>query len=348
MILRALLFALAMTLWLPRVFAAEPASFPTGVQRDVVFDHYSPYSRNAELMRRMLTPLSVQRLQAASANKDLRTQSIVLENERFAVYVPAAMPTKGYAVLVYVSPWDEAAVPKDWIADFDQRGMIFVVAANAGNDVKILDRREPLALLAAQNILQRYRVDPDRLYIGGLSGGSRVALRIALGYPDLFRGVLLNAGSDPIGDATRPIPPVELLHTFQESMRVVYLTNKGDSLHVTWDLASKHSLQEWCVFDVHTESATWGGHVVPDPITLNHALNTLDARDTIDPAKLAACRASVHKDLDAQLGKVEELVTSRRLDDAQKRLFEVDAHFGGLAAPRSTDLQTKIDALRGN
>ncbi len=346
MTLRALLFALAMTLWLPRVFATEAVSFPTGLQRDVVFDRYSTYSRNTELMRRFLTPLAVQRLQEASANKDLRSQSIVLENERFAVYVPATMPAKGYAVLVYVSPWEEAVVPKDWIVDFDQHGMIFVVAANAGNDAKILDRREPLALLAAQNILQRYRVDPDRIYVGGLSGGSRVALRIALGYPDLFRGVLLNAGSDTIGDATRPIPPADLFHTFQESMRIVYLTNKGDSLHVSWDLASKHSLQEWCVFDVHTENAPWGGHVAPDPITLNHALGTLDARDDIDPAKLAACRAGILKELDAQLGKVEELVTSRRLDDAQKRLFEVDAHFGGLAAPRSTALQAKIDALR--
>jgi poly(3-hydroxybutyrate) depolymerase len=52
-----------------------------------------------------------------------------------------------------------------------------------------------LALIAAQNAMAQYSVDPQQVYIGGFSGGSRVALRLALGYPDVFHGALLNAGS---------------------------------------------------------------------------------------------------------------------------------------------------------
>jgi pimeloyl-ACP methyl ester carboxylesterase len=52
------------------------------------------------------------------------------------------------------------------------------------------------------------------------SGGSRVALRLALGFPDVFRGAFLNAGSDPIGDAQTPLPPAELFSRFQEMTRL--------------------------------------------------------------------------------------------------------------------------------
>ena len=327
---------------------AAPASpaYPTGLQKDVVFTAYSPYSRSSELVRRLLTPLTALRLTQSEQNHNLREQSIALGEEKFALYAPPHAPAAGYAVLVYVPPWEEATVPKSWIPDFDAHGMIFVTAANSGNAAKILDRREPLALLAAQNILQRYPVDPDRIYIGGFSGGSRVALRIALGYPDLFRGALLNAGSDTLGAPTRPIPPGDLFSTFQESMRLVYLTNKQDALHVSMDLASRHSMEEWCVFDVHNENTPWAGHDAPDAITFNHALTTLDGRDQLPKARLDECRARIAKEMSAQLGKIDELLAQRRFEDAQKLLYEVDAKYGGLAAKRSVELQARIDARR--
>src|SRR5437879_3459051 len=94
-------------------------------------------------------------------------------------------------------------------------------AARSGNDASVLARREPLALLAAHNLMQRYPVDPERVYVGGFSGGARVAMRLALGYPDLFRGAILNAGSDPIGGAEIPLPPRDMFMRFQSSKRIV-------------------------------------------------------------------------------------------------------------------------------
>src|SRR6202008_275793 len=106
------------------------------------------------------------------------------------------------------------------------------------NEANIIDRREPLALLAAHNIMQRFRVDPERIYIGGVSGGSRVALRIALGFPDVFRGAFLNAGSDPIGDAQVPLPPREVFSRFQEMTRIVYISGQDDAVNADKDAAS--------------------------------------------------------------------------------------------------------------
>ena len=40
-------------------------------------------------------------------------------------------------------------------------------------------------------------------------------MKIALAYPELFRGALLNAGSDPIGDSGGGCPPMTYLPNFK-------------------------------------------------------------------------------------------------------------------------------------
>src|ERR1700733_14154790 len=223
----------------------------TGLQSDVVFSDYTPLSSSAELVHRLLSPLNAVRVGRSLAHSAaaLRDQPICLAQERFTVYFPSNPPSEGYGLLVFVPPWQNAMLPRGWAAVLDRLGVIFVSAANSGNEANMLDRREPLALLAAHNIMQRFHVDPERIYIGGFSGGSRVALRLALGFPDVFRGAFLNAGSDPIGDAQVPLPPRELFSRFQETTRIVYISGKDDAVNVDKDAASTGSMLEWCVFD---------------------------------------------------------------------------------------------------
>src|SRR5579859_1356913 len=140
---------------------------PTGPVNDAVFSHYGEFSGNAELARRLVTPLNAWRLQqrAAADGVALQGQPIDLNHERFALYVPPKAPPDGYAVLVFVPPWDGAKVPPDWIPVMDRHGMIFVTAASIGNDANTLDRRDPVALLAAINVIAGYHVNPQRVYI---------------------------------------------------------------------------------------------------------------------------------------------------------------------------------------
>lgn len=326
--------------------AADAQTAVTGLQRDVVFTDYSPFSRSPELLRRLLSPLIALRLQRGleSSGQIVREQTIDLAQEKFAIYVPPRSPLGGYALFVFVPPWDEASVPQAWTSALDRHGMILVSAANSGNAANVLDRREPLALLAAQNITQRYPVDPARVYIGGFSGGSRVALRIALGYADVFRGVLLSAGSDPIGDAQIPLPPTDLFQRFQESTRLVYLTGRNDATHLDMDARSRQSMQAWCVFNLRTEAMPWAAHEPADAAAFDRALDALGQSDKINPDKLADCRARIDTDLTSQLQLVEALLAGSRANDARTLLDKIDTHFGGLAAPRSIELSGKIDA----
>src|SRR5258708_11334759 len=227
-------------LWLGVMISPMPAIGDTvagftGLQNDVVFSDYSPLSSSAELLHRLVSPLNAVQLGKTLAHSPvaLRDQPIDLAQERFTVYVPSHPPAQGYGLLVFVPPWQNAMLPRGWAAILDRHGVIFVSAANSGNEANTIDRREPLALLAAHNIMQRFRVDPERTYIGGFSGGSRVALRLALGFPDVFRGVFLNAGSDPIGDAQLPLPPPELFSPFQKLTPIFYISGHNAPSNLT-------------------------------------------------------------------------------------------------------------------
>lgn len=339
-------FRIALLLWLLTGPATLAAEAPTGLFEDVVFTHYTNLTGSTEFGRRWLTPLVAFRLKQALAAKPqaILEQPIDLGQEKFTVYVPPEMPPKGYALMVFVPPWQEGVIPRLWQKVFERHGMIFVSAAHSGNDLSTQERRAPLALLAAHNVMALYRVDPDQVYVGGFSGGSKVALRVAIRYPDLFRGALLEAGSEAIDDSNPP-PPTELFHRFQESMRLVFLTGAADKVNLETDQATRVSLKDWCVFDIETLTMRLTGHEKAPPAQLDQALDALIKRDPPDPARLAECRSRLDQDLAAQLAQVKASIAAGKRDQAQEQLVRIDAHFGGLAAPASIELAERLDLL---
>lgn len=331
------------TAWLLLVLATGPCPVARAggdTLREVAFTEYADASSVPELLRRLLSPLAAAQLEreAGASARTLAGQSIRLADERFLVYVPPPRATSRYGLLVFVPPWQDARLPPRWAPVLDQFGMIFVTAARSGNDESTLGRREPLALLAARNIIGRYAVDPERVYIAGFSGGSRVALRLALGYPDLFRGAMLNAGSDAIGSEDVPLPPRDLLFRFQQASRVVYVTGERDTAHVNDDLVSARSLRRWCVNNVDGFVDPRVGHEVATAAALSRALGLLASEPRPDTATLSACRAAIDASLAAKLQEVESLKARGRKAQARDLLNAIDARFGGLAAPRITEL----------
>ena len=312
--------------------------------RDVVFTQYGELSRNPELVRRLLSPLAVVRLERklTQAGETLAGQPVNLANERFVVHLPSQQPTHGYGLLVFVPPWQDARLPQGWARVLDQFGVIFVSAARSGNDENTQGRREPLALLAAHNIIRQYSVDAERVYIAGFSGGSRVALRLALGYPDLFRGAILNAGSDPIGSAEVPLPPKDLFLRFQTTSHLIYVTGDLDTPHGSDDLVSMRSLRQWCVSAVENFHQPRVGHEVATAAALARSLAALTGPPPADSAQLTACRSAIETRLETELQGVASLISNGQPQAAEKRLNSVDEHFGGMAAPRSIELAARL------
>jgi dienelactone hydrolase len=329
--------------------AANEAPSVVGLQQGVVLHDYTPLSGNTQLVRRLMSPLAAAQIleQLQQSSQQLIEQSLDLAAERFTLYVPPRAPPAGYGLLVFVPPGEKAPLPEGWGPVLDQFGVIFASAERSGNDENVLARREPLALLAAYNLMQRFHVDPERVFVGGFSGGSRIAMRLALAYPDLFHGVLLNAGSDPLGDAEAgapPLPPRDLWLRFQESSHLVYVTGERDLTHQGSDAASLQSMRRWCVFALDVVPEPGAGHQAATPKALGAALHALAARGTPAAAKLAACRADFDRVLDAQLERVRALAAAGQRDAARKLLLDIDRRYGGVAAPRTLELEKALGA----
>lgn len=317
------------------------AAAPAGLQNPVVFSEYSALATNAELIDRLFRPLLAQRLHAeiVAAGRRVDAQSVDLAHERFVLYVPGNVPASGkYGLLVWIAPMDEAVIPPRWLAVLDKHGVICVMAAASGNAANVFSRRIPLALLGYVNVAKAYPIDPARTYIGGLSGGSRVALRIALGFPDVFHGALLNAGSDMFGSAALSPPKPELFRQFEEGTRLVYATGSRDEEHLSMDAHSRESARKLCITDLQTVEMRGRGHELLDAAALDRSLAALSAPREAN-AGLASCREQRGREIDAQLRRVQAALDAGDKREAQSRLQEADERFGGLAAPRSIELE---------
>jgi hypothetical protein len=325
---------------------AAPLLPPGQLLSEVTFTAPSALASNEEIGRRLFTPLTLKRgLEAAAAKGlTLQEQALDLASERFVVYLPAGpAPAAGYGLLVFVAPWNEPTEPDQWKAALDRRGVIFVCAVNSGNNHQVYGRRLPLALHAYQNLIARYQIDPNRVYIGGLSGGSRVAEVTAMGYPDVFRGALLNAGSDPVGVDGLPPPRAELFAKFQ-AMRIVYVTGSLDELNLRTDQVSRNSMRDWCVLNLETRTAPNLGHGELDAISFGRALEALEDPGAVDAGKLAGCNARLRQRLGARVAEVEAALARGDRRSARSLLAAIDGEFGGVAARESLELEEAVRA----
>lgn len=164
-----------------------------------------------------------------------------LGRETFQVFVPedydASTP---YGLFVWVSPTPSGKLHRpDNIQVLRDRHLIWVGANNSGNGRFIWDR-VGLALDAAQAMEKLYRIDERRVYVGGYSGGGRMATRLSVLYPEVFRGGVLYMGCDyyrrvPLPDkpgahwpAAFAEPPADTLKLVRERNRYVFVTGEND------------------------------------------------------------------------------------------------------------------------
>ncbi len=318
---------------------------------DVRLDAPSPLAGAREIARRTQTPTTFDRMEryVASSGRTLAEDMVKIGDARFDVFVPRAPPPpRGYAVLVWIPPQDAYRAPMDWMPALEAHGMIYVSPRDAGNEEFVFDRRMPLALHAAHGIAARYPVDPERVFVGGFSGGSRTALRVLLAYPDIFRGALLNAGSDIIGGERMTLPPADLMEMFQARARRAYETGAHDLPNRRADAASQASARALCVQQVHRHSMGSRGHATPDRRTFSRVLSWLDPPIAAapDPEALATCRAELMARMQADIAAATALFERGELAAAGDALGEADQRWGGLAAPASVELARRIAAAR--
>jgi poly(3-hydroxybutyrate) depolymerase len=333
-------------IWMLACLAGHAAAATPAVQRDLVFEQLSPLAHPERVLERMATPLASaamrERLQADGAGSDDPWRALDLAEERFALFVPGgAPPERGFGLVVFVPPWEGQDLPAHWLPVLQRHGLAMVMAARSGNAQDVGARRVPLALHALENVRGRLRIDFGRVYAAGFSGGSRVALRLAVAWPDVFRGALLNAGSDPLGNAEVPLPMPALFDRLERTSRLIYASGTRDALALAADRASRRSATGLCIDGSEVFRISGGRHEPAGAQAFARALRALEA----PPRRAAdgeACRARRSRRIAREAHAIAVLVDAGDHARAARALSEFDARWSGLAHEAISELGARI------
>jgi predicted esterase len=135
------------------------------------------------------------------------------------VYLPKNNGFNG--VVVFVSPNASAAPQADWIEVLERNNLIWVAAQDFGN-TEPTAKRIVAAIMGLTMVRQTFQIDNTRVYVAGMSGGGRVAGKVATMFPQLFTGAMYFVGTDFWTAAEKP-----LLERIAKN-RYVFLTGEND------------------------------------------------------------------------------------------------------------------------
>jgi pimeloyl-ACP methyl ester carboxylesterase len=124
-------------------------------------------------------------------------------------------------VLVYVSPTDSGELSRSLSSVLDDRHLLYVAADGFGNNHPTAERM--LVAVSALKLARQLGVlDGRRLYIGGMSGGGRIASQVVTHFPQLFSGALCIVGADYF------MPRDEALRSQIAARRLAFITGDHD------------------------------------------------------------------------------------------------------------------------
>ena len=195
---------LAVSVFLSAALQAEPrtGSYTTS------FTERTPLSSLAEMTRRM---------------PRLKPSDYDLAQESFCVTVPTSPDTRSpYGLLVFINSADSGECPENYKGFLEKHRLIWAGANKSGNE-RLTPARMGLALDAVHNLKKIYAIDPDRVYVSGISGGGRVTSFLAPAFPDVFRGAIYLIGCNSLA--------AKLPADLQERMKAnsyVFLTGDND------------------------------------------------------------------------------------------------------------------------
>jgi hypothetical protein len=140
----------------------------------------------------------------------------------WSVYVPESyLHAKPAGLVVNISPSNRGKIPGRWKSVMDQHNLIWIGANQSGNKVMV-GRRMMFAVLAPYFTGRHYRVDSNRVYLSGLSGGGRVSSTVAVDFANMFKGAIYSCGVNPLRESEPS------LIEFMRENRYVFLSGTRD------------------------------------------------------------------------------------------------------------------------
>lgn len=266
-----------------------------------------------------------------------------LSKELFSIYVPRNFdPDKTYGLIVWVSPTDTGNLSAAYQPVCDKHDLISIGAQNAGNE-RIGWYRFGLALDAAYNMQQNCRIDPDRVYISGMSGGGRVSSRMGVAYADVFAGAFMIVGCDfykrtPVPNDPPKVyieryamPIGKILAKAVRDNRYVLLTGTNDFNRDETQSIYENGFQKEHFAHVTYLEVPDMGHELPPADWFEKGIDALDTPLFEARAQAAEKAASAEQDAANALAKAREVFANDPVA-GYAQLLAVAEHFDGTKA----------------
>ena len=254
--------------------AENPDTNPVAPDRtNVRFGETAPYASRTEVLRRL------------GAGSGASVPDYDVTKEQFQIIKPAAFSTNtAWGLFVWISPAADAQIPPDWEAELARHRLLAVSAQNSGNDRRTFDRVR-LALDATWNMCRRFKIERKRIYVGGFSGGARVASILGVTYADIFTGTLCVSGVDfyqkiPFArEQYYPIaylPDPRVLTLAKKSGRFVLLAGENDVNRENTKIVLEKGFQRERFRNILYLEVPGMKHTLPGAEALNTALEYFD------------------------------------------------------------------------
>lgn len=283
----------------------------------------SPLSATEKLIERQFSPLDAIRLQRRIHDPGV-ADALGLPDpsaEKLLIRTPAHPGPDGrYGLLLFMDPRPKARLDPQLNNVLDSSGLVWISPDNAGDDADELGRRIPLALLAYEYARRTYDLDPNRIYLAGSAGGSRLAQRLLFTYPDVFTGAIVNSGAAELGTQGLPLPAAPLLERLRADSRIAFATAKHDQPAFSEQQRALTSLRTYCVpvARVFDNGHTVAGHAPLAPVLLFDALKAFEAPRT-ERTPGEDCVQALRQDALAELERI------RRMDAGGDRIGALNA-----------------------
>jgi predicted esterase len=219
-------------LFIAATMSADPTSRPAPPKSSRVGDYSTSFVDAHDL--------SSQREAQKRFRWHEKPQPFNLADETFQIHVPENyQPDGSWGVFVWVSPMKTGQLPRMWVDSLAEHKLIWIGADNSENE-RHIDHRCRMAVEAALHMIDLYDIDRRRVYIGGFSGGGKIAAMTAANYTEIFTGAVSICGplfyrniatgmkqGEFYPQGYYPAPP-KMMQTFKNATRHVLLTGDND------------------------------------------------------------------------------------------------------------------------
>ena len=306
--------AAAIGVWTVSVLMAVPASAapPTGFQDKVQVS--GPTHLDWKFAASAFGPDAAK----LPADYDSRQQ-------HYQLYVPRDYDAKKtWPLVVFISPGDDPLGWRHWQKTCESAHALFCAPFGAGNSCPV-GQRTRIVLDMLDDVRRQYRIDPDRTYLTGLSGGGRMACTIAFALPEYFGGVAPICGTNPLPhlDAVR--------HRVLDRLSVAFLTGEND-----FNRKENEAYMAPMFKELGIRSKLWVvpkmGHAVPPSDVLSEAYAWM-----ADGFKHRQEDAKAHPGLTAspEDAPVPEKVAGKQVEEAEAELKKAGRAWRGVALLRA-------------